>query len=361
MTTTDLGNFGAGGALGDVDTVALTINPVNDAPALGANAFLIREGETVVLGSTNLSATDIDDAAGGLTFIVGGVTNGHFALASNPGAAITSFTQAQVVAGQIVFVHSGDTPAFTITVFDGTAAVGPQAANIIFNGGGGTTTPPPGSGGGGGSGTTVTPPELPPVTPATPAPQRFPGEAGFFGGAGRGGGDDGGSGAVFVQEAAVVAPTNQGVTRTDRVGGAEVTGPPVRIQAEGIETNALRSDVAVEPVRAEMQILPTRGGLGLAEDDPERQQIEIVMNSVRISGMALSVGAIWWAARAAGLVASLLASTPAWRHVDPLPVLGRDDDEEEEEVWDETADEEQERRDDEHRAAWVLEDSKQPR
>jgi hypothetical protein len=360
MTTTDLGNFGAGGALGDVDTVALTINPVNDAPALGANAFLIREGETVVLGSTNLSATDIDDAAGGLTFIVGGVTNGHFALASNPGAAITSFTQAQVVAGQIVFVHSGDTPAFTITVFDGTAAVGPQAANIIFNGGGGTTTPPPGSGGGGGSGTTVTPPELPPVTPATPAPQRFPGEAGFFGGAGRGGGDDGGSGAVFVQEAAVVAPTNQGVTRTDRVGGAEVTGPPVRIQAEGIDTNALRRDVEVEPVRAEMQILPTRGGLGLAEDDPERQQIEIVMNSVRITGMALSVGAIWWAARAAGLVASLLASTPAWRHVDPLPVLGRDDEDEEEEVWDEASAEEQERRDDEHRASWVLEDSKLP-
>jgi hypothetical protein len=150
------------------------------------------------------------------------------------------------------------------------------------------------------------------------------------------------------------------VTRTDRVGGAEVTGPPVRIQAEGIDTNALRRDVEVEPVRAEMQIVPTRGGLGLAEDDPERQQIEIVMNSVRITGMALSVGAIWWAARAAGLVASLLASTPAWRHVDPLPVLGRDDEDEEEEVWDEASAEEQERRDDEHRASWVLEDSKLP-
>ncbi len=41
--------------------------------------------------------------------------------------------------------------------------------------------------------------------------------------------------------------------------------------------------------------------------------------------MALSVGAVWWAARAGGLLASLLASTPAWRHVDPLPVLGRDE------------------------------------
>jgi len=41
----------------------------------------------------------------------------------------------------------------------------------------------------------------------------------------------------------------------------------------------------------------------------------------------MSVGAVWWAARAAGLVSSLLASSPAWRHVDPLPVLGRDDEE----------------------------------
>jgi hypothetical protein len=59
-------------------------------------------------------------------------------------------------------------------------------------------------------------------------------------------------------------------------------------------------------------------------------------------------------------VASLLASSPAWRHVDPLPVLGRDEEEEEDEVWDEASAEEQERRDDEHRASWVLEDSKLP-
>jgi hypothetical protein len=73
-----------------------------------------------------------------------------------------------------------------------------------------------------------------------------------------------------------------------------------------------------------------------------------------MTGLAFSVGAMWWAARAAGLMASLLASSPAWRHVDPLPVLGRDD--EEEEVWDEAAEEDQDNKDDEHRAAWVLEE-----
>ena len=54
---------------------------------------------------------------------------------------------------------------------------------------------------------------------------------------------------------------------------------------------------------------------------------------------------------------SLLASSPAWRHVDPLPVLGRDD-EEEEAVADDDTDEARNRRDEEHRAAWVLDDSK---
>jgi hypothetical protein len=99
-----------------------------------------------------------------------------------------------------------------------------------------------------------------------------------------------------------------------------------------------------------MQVIPTRHNLEL--DEEERSRIEVVLNSVRITGLAFSVGAVWWAARAAGLIASLLASSPAWRHVDPLPVLGRDEEDEEEH---ELADEDQERKDDEHRAGWVLE------
>jgi hypothetical protein len=131
--------------------------------------------------------------------------------------------------------------------------------------------------------------------------------------------------------------------------------PTVRAQGDLIDTTMRRPEVEVAPLRAEMRVIPTRHELDLAEDD--QQRIEIVLNSVRISGLALSVGAVWWAARAAGLVASLLASSPAWRHVDPLPVLGRD--EEEDEGWDESdeSDESKERakRDEEHRAAWILE------
>jgi hypothetical protein len=132
---------------------------------------------------------------------------------------------------------------------------------------------------------------------------------------------------------------------------AEAQIPSVRVQADVLATTPTRTEIEVEPIRAEMQVIPTRHNLEL--DEEERARIEVVLNSVRITGLAFSVGAVWWAARAAGLIASLLASSPAWRHVDPLPVLGRDDEDEEEH---DVADEDQERKDDEHRAAWVLEE-----
>jgi hypothetical protein len=74
-----------------------------------------------------------------------------------------------------------------------------------------------------------------------------------------------------------------------------------------------------------------------ADHDATQDQIKILMESVRMGGIALSVGVVWWASRVTGLIGSLLASMPAWRHLDPLPIVGRDDDEDERE-WNESAD-----------------------
>ena len=93
------------------------------------------------------------------------------------------------------------------------------------------------------------------------------------------------------------------------------------VEAERIPTNLPKMDFAINAVR----------------HDEASQSFDVALDSARITGMALSVGAVWWAARAGGLLASLLASTPAWRHVDPLPVLGRDEDEPEIE-WNNEAD-----------------------
>jgi hypothetical protein len=40
------------------------------------------------------------------------------------------------------------------------------------------------------------------------------------------------------------------------------------------------------------------------------------------SGIALSAGFLLWILRGGSLLASFLVSMPAWRHFDPLPVLG---------------------------------------
>lgn len=57
---------------------------------------------------------------------------------------------------------------------------------------------------------------------------------------------------------------------------------------------------------------------------------QLVLQAVELSGAALSVGVVWWATRAGGLVASLLMAAPAWRSFDPLPVLGPQDEAESE-------------------------------
>ena len=67
---------------------------------------------------------------------------------------------------------------------------------------------------------------------------------------------------------------------------------------------------------------------GEGAEEQIRTELEVLLDSVKFGGMALSVGVVWWASRISGLLGTLLASTPAWRHIDPLPVLGRDDDKE---------------------------------
>jgi hypothetical protein len=333
-------------------TVAITVNPVNDAPTLGNNAFMITDGGALAIAPLNLSATDVDDAAVDLVFTVGGVTNGRFELVSNRGVPITSFTQGQIQAGLVQFLHDGTgvAPTASITVSDGAIAAGPVALNIAFTADGGPVMTPPINDGSAGS----LPPAPPPApvaqaaqsTTATPSAaatvfQRAPTNPRSEGG---------GQGAEEV--AAPVARLPGG-----SIPGVQVATPVVQLQqsraeSEQIETKFTSYEIEVAPVRDEMQVLPMRG-LGDPAAEDERRQLGVVVSAVRITGLAFSVGAVWWAARAAGLVASVLASSPAWRHVDPLPVLGKD--EEEESEWVDEHQDDQERKDEEHRAAWVLE------
>ena len=105
------------------------------APVIGNNQLSITEGQTVTISTGNLSATDLDDPDSGLIFSVSNVSGGQFELASAPNSAITSFTQAQLTANQIVFVDDQDenAPSYDVEVSDGSLTDGPHAATITFN------------------------------------------------------------------------------------------------------------------------------------------------------------------------------------------------------------------------------------
>ena len=83
----------------------------NQPPAFsGDRAIELAEGGNLALKTEDLSAADPNaaDGAGQLTWrVTAAPENGRIALASAPGTAITSFTQAQLAAGEVVYVHDG--------------------------------------------------------------------------------------------------------------------------------------------------------------------------------------------------------------------------------------------------------------
>jgi hypothetical protein len=78
---------------------------------------------------------------------------------------------------------------------------------------------------------------------------------------------------------------------------------------------------------------------GLAQElDAVREQIteqaqleHWVTGSIAVGGLGLTVGYVLWLLRGGALLTSLLSTLPAWRLIDPLPVLARVDEEEAEE------------------------------
>jgi hypothetical protein len=68
----------------------------------------------------------------------------------------------------------------------------------------------------------------------------------------------------------------------------------------------------------------------IRESSREQRHFEATAIALAAAGsLGLSVGYVIWLLRGGVLLSSLLASLPAWRFVDPLPILGRLDHDEE--------------------------------
>jgi hypothetical protein len=95
-------------------------------------------------------------------------------------------------------------------------------------------------------------------------------------------------------------------------------------------------------------------------NDPGTQdehKVITLANAFRLTGIAVSAGFVAWAIRGTGLLTSVLASTPAWRHLDPMPVLAP---EEEKPIWTEEDDREVAREENAASRLWQDEKLREP-
>lgn len=122
------GNAGTG----TTDSNNYAVDTVNNAPILtGDRTATVLKGATYQITSADLSFTDSDDAAANVTFTVSSLVNGTVLV---NGAAATTFTGAQLAAGNVSFRHTGSgvSPAsFNVSVEDGNEDVSAPVAQTF--------------------------------------------------------------------------------------------------------------------------------------------------------------------------------------------------------------------------------------
>ncbi|MGV8836645.1 putative Ig domain-containing protein, partial [Cellvibrio sp.] len=121
IVTNDLGNSGTGGAKSDSDTVAITVNAVNDAPVNTVPGAQTGTEDTALVfsaGNGNQIQINDTDAGGSSMQVTLSVTNGTLTLAGTAGLSFTT----------------GDGTADSSLVFSGTrAAINTALATLTFN------------------------------------------------------------------------------------------------------------------------------------------------------------------------------------------------------------------------------------
>ncbi|MBK9947789.1 MAG: tandem-95 repeat protein [Nitrospira sp.] len=115
--TDDVGNS-------TTQVIMLSVTPENDAPLLVTNTGSnLAEGGTDTIDASELAVTDVDNSAAQLTYTIGtGPAYGRLELTTAPGVSATTFTQADIDANRLVYIHNGSETTsdnFTFTVNDG--------------------------------------------------------------------------------------------------------------------------------------------------------------------------------------------------------------------------------------------------
>ncbi|MGE0700027.1 MAG: polymer-forming cytoskeletal protein [Hyphomicrobiaceae bacterium] len=139
-------SIGASGAVhGDVRYGQLALEAGGDLaaevrnlpPELGGDfEVVVRRGRTVRITTADLIATDAEDGADALTYHVSNAEHGFVARSEAPALAVETFTQAEIAAGKVMFVHDADgsdRAGFDVLVADsqGAASGTPRRVTVV--------------------------------------------------------------------------------------------------------------------------------------------------------------------------------------------------------------------------------------
>ena len=99
------------------------------------NQLMINQGQTVLLTTENLSATDTGSQEDNVEFIISDLQHGQFQWINFPDQPILTFKQQNITDGAVNFMQDGSAlpPCYNVTVSNGKITVGPQASLIDFD------------------------------------------------------------------------------------------------------------------------------------------------------------------------------------------------------------------------------------
>jgi uncharacterized protein DUF4347/cellulose/xylan binding protein with CBM9 domain/cadherin-like protein len=324
---------------------AVTFTNVNDAPTIVANQLVIDAGETVTLGVDNVSAIDPDNNDTQLIYTATGVNAGHFALVGNPGVAITSFTQAQVNTGQVVFVHGGsaEAPSYALEVSDGSLSAGPSAAQITFN----TALymldpdpdpvpdpvpdpdpspdpdPDPGPGPGNPDPPDIDPPSSDPDPPPVydePTPEPAPSTDPVPDSAPTNRPDPEGPSTGPQQATTDSEPVSGGSLAPADSSGPTAAAAPTYRKPRAVDQWSAREVKPILNAGAATALSDVDKQFGEHDESKSRGAHIVVGQAVMVSGL-VTISYLVWLFRGASIMTGALASMPVWKMIDPLAVL----------------------------------------
>ncbi|WP_310460908.1 cadherin-like domain-containing protein [Sphaerotilus sp.] len=330
---------GDGGLTSAPQTLTVFIDDVNEPPALTLSPWKIQTGAPLTLGPEVLGAQDPDGTTTALQVEVGPVTGGRFEAVDAPGVAIDHFSVAALQSGQIRFVATAlsQAPTVTLRVSDGSASSAWTTVGVEWT----PAAPAPAA---------SPQPELePPPLLTIPAP--IPGDPRAAERLATAMPTLSGDRLTLSREVRAVAaeewlaqvraassadiaalsaqarPGAAGAASTPHASDATPPPDPLSLVMPDTALAALQAGYDLPAALGRGTGLPTivSDGLGLLRADlaDEAGRLQSAIDPIEASGLALTVGLVWWTVRLGGVAGSLLVSVPTWQFFDPLPVLTR--------------------------------------